>query len=116
MYLLLQSKDIGWVQWIKKTSLYTIHKKREKRSIKASPNQLKKMAIRMCIIMLNVNGLNAGTQDFKWPKGYKNKSCICVAYKKLTSDVNKHRLEVSGCKNILHTNGNGNKFGVAKLI
>ena len=70
----------------------------------------------MCIIMLNVNGLNAGTQDFKWPKGYKNKSCICVAYKKLTSDVNKHRLEVSGCKNILHTNGNGNKFGVAKLI
>lgn len=75
------------------------------------------MAMRMYIIILNINGLNAGTQDLKWLKGLKKKnSCVCIAYKKLTSDVNKHRLKVSGWKNILHTNGNEKKVGVAKFI
>ena len=74
MYLLLQSKDTGWVKLIKKTGLYTIHKKKREKNIYISkPKMINKMAIRMYTIMLNVNGLNTATQDLKGPKGYKSK-------------------------------------------
>jgi len=48
--------------------------------------------------------------------GYKNKSHIYAVYKKLTSDLKKHRLKLRGWKNIFHVNGKQKKARVAILI
>ena len=42
------------------------------------------------IIILNVNGLKAQPKVIDWLNGYKNKTCICAAYKRLTSDLETH--------------------------
>ena len=46
----------------------------------------------------------------------KNKTCLYAAYKKLISDLDTCRLNVKGCTNIQHANGNAKKAGVAILI
>ena len=55
-------------------------------------------------------------KDTNWLNGYKNKTHICVVYKKLTSELKTHRLKVRGWKNIFHANGKQKKAGVAILI
>ena len=55
-------------------------------------------------------------KDTNWLNGYKNKTHICVVYKKLTSELKTHRLKVRGWKNIFHANGKQKKVGVAILI
>ena len=42
------------------------------------------------IITLNVNGLNGPLKDIEWLNGYKNKTRIYAAYKRLTSDIKTH--------------------------
>ena len=48
--------------------------------------------------------------------GYKNKTHICVAYKRLTSDLETHRLNVKGWEKDFHTYENPKKAGIAILI
>ena len=57
-------------------------------------------------------------KDTDWLKGYKNKTHICVVYKKPTSDLKTHtdRLKVRRWKNIFHANGKQKKAGVAIFI
>ena len=55
-------------------------------------------------------------KDTNWLNGYKNKTHICVVYKKLTSELKTHRLKVRGWKNIFHANGKQKKAGIAILL
>ena len=55
-------------------------------------------------------------KDTDWLNGYKNKTHINAAYKRLTSDLETHKLKVKGWKKICHVNGNQKKTRVAILI
>ena len=55
-------------------------------------------------------------KDTDWLNGYKNKTHIHAVYKKPTSDLKTHRLEVRGWKNIFLANGKQKRAGVAILI
>ena len=46
------------------------------------------------------------SKDVEWLNGYKNKTCIQAAYKKLTSDLKTYRLKV----------GNGKSYSMQKEI
>ena len=49
-------------------------------------------------------------------KEYGNKTHIYGTYKKLTSDLKKHRLKSRGWKKVFHVNGNQKKAQIAILI
>ena len=58
-------------------------------------------------------------EDTDWLNGYKNKTHICVVYKKLTSDLKTHidwKWEGGKYVPIFHANGKQKKAGVAILI
>ena len=50
-----------------------------------------------------------------WLNEYKNKTHICAVYKSPTSDLRTDTDKVRGWKQVLHTNGNHRKGGVAIL-
>ena len=54
-------------------------------------------------------------KDIKWLNGYKIKTCIYAAYKRLSSK-DTHRLKVSGWGNIFLANGNHKKAKVVTLM
>ena len=56
------------------------------------------------------------SKDTEWLIGYKNKTHLYAAYKRLTLELKIHRLKVRGWKTIFHANGNQKKAGVAILI
>ena len=63
--------------------------KRIRKEQKGNTKTMNKMAIntRISIITLNVNGLNAPIKRHKVTNGYKNKTCMYTAHKRLTSDL-----------------------------
>ena len=70
-----------------------IVKKYKRKDPQNQPQTIKKMAIGtfISIITLNVNGSNSPTKRHRLAKnGYKNKTLICAAYKKPTSDLKTH--------------------------
>ena len=54
-------------------------------------------------------------KDIKWLNGYKIKTCIYAAYKRLSSK-DTHRLKVRGWGNIFHVNRNQKKAKVVTLM
>ena len=56
------------------------------------------------------------SKDIDWLNGYKNKTHLHVAYKRLTADLKTHELKVRGWKKVFHANRNWKKSGVAILI
>ena len=67
------------------------------------------------IITLNVHWLNT-PKDIEWLNGLKKKTHLFAAYKRLTSDVRTHRLQVKGWKSVFHLNGSQKTDRVAVLI
>ena len=55
------------------------------------------------------------TEDTDCLNGYKNKTCIYAAYKRLTLNLKTHTDKVRGWKKAFHKNGNQKKTGVAIL-
>ena len=56
------------------------------------------------------------SKDTEWLNGYKNKTCIYAAHKRLASDLKTHSLKPRGWKKIFHANGKQKKARVAILI
>ena len=56
------------------------------------------------------------SKDMEWLNGYKNKTHIYAAYKRIISEPNTQRLKVKEWKKVFHANGNQKKVGVAILI
>ena len=54
-------------------------------------------------------------KDIKWLNGYKIKTCIYAAYRRLSSK-DTHRLKVRGWGNIVHANRNQKKAKVVTLM
>ena len=46
------------------------------------------------------------SKDIEWLNGYKNNTHIFAAYKRLTSDLEKHTLKVREWKKLFYANGN----------
>ena len=55
-------------------------------------------------------------KDTDWLNAYKNKTCICVAYKTHFRPRDTYRLKVRGWEKIFHANEHQRKAGVAILI
>ena len=55
-------------------------------------------------------------KDKDWLNGYKNKTPICVVYKRPTAKQETHTDKVKGWKKIFHANQDQKKAGVAILI
>ena len=71
----------------------------------------------MLIITLSVNGLNSSTKGTEWLDGLKkNNRQVHATCKRLTTDLNTHRLKVMGWKKIFHARGNRKEAGVALLL
>ena len=69
----------------------------------------------LSIITLNINVLHAPSKSKDWLNGHKNETNICAVYKSPTSDLRTDTDKVRGWKQVLHTNGNHRKAGVAIL-
>ena len=55
------------------------------------------------------------SKDIEWLKGYKSKTHLYAAYRRLTSDL-KTQTESERMEKLSHANGNKKKAGVAVLI
>ena len=55
-------------------------------------------------------------EDIEWLNGYKNRTHIYAAYKRLTSDLEACRLKVRGWKMLFYANGSQKKARVTKLV
>ena len=55
-------------------------------------------------------------KDTECLNGYKNKTHLYVAYKRLFRPINTHRVKVGGCKKVFHANGQKSKVGVVIII
>ena len=72
-------------------------RRRNEENYKNNQSRINKMAMStyISITTLNVNGLNAPVKsekkkDIEWLNGYKNKTHIYAAYKRLTSEMITH--------------------------
>ena len=71
----------------------------------------------ICIITLNVNGLNAPTKRHRMAEWIKKQDAhICCLQETHLRLQDTYRLKMRGWKNILHANGKQKKAGVAILI
>ena len=75
------------------------------------------IGIYICIITLNVNGLNAPTKRHKLTEWIqKQNPYICCLQETHFRPRDTYRLKLRGWKKIFHAKGNQNKAGVAILI
>ena len=56
------------------------------------------------------------SKDIAWLNGYKNKTHIYPAYKRLTSDLKTQKTESEGMEKVFHANGNLKKARIAILL
>ena len=70
----------------------------------------------LSVITLNINGLNVPIKRHRLADWIKYKTHLYAAYKRLISELKRHRDKVRGWKKTFYPKGNDKKVSIAILI